>query len=160
MRRNGQNHGRARPISLLADGVFMKTTCSESKCQGRRVIRLARRLLCVGCVAGLGVAACVGLVRTQAQESFPLPAINPPGAKAAGTAPAAQPATQQAGATATPDPSASDAAKQCAQLLALATDLKAEVDKTSAGTLSVTVVRKANQIEQLAHKVRLANPRN
>lgn len=39
----------------------------------------------------------------------------------------------------------------------MATDLKAAVDKTSAGTLSVTVVRKAGEIEQLAHKVRIAN---
>ena len=45
-------------------------------------------------------------------------------------------------------------ASQCANLLKLATDLKAEVDKTTKDTLSVTVVRKAREIEQLAHKVR------
>jgi hypothetical protein len=146
--------------------MFMKATCSESKSQSRPVIREARRLFFVGCIAGLAIVAGIGLIRTHAQQSFPLPAINPPGAKAAAPAtnsspsPAAQSATQQAGATANPDPSTTDAAKQCAQLLALAADLKAEVDKTSAGTLSVAVVRKANQIEQLAHKVRIADSRN
>jgi len=41
-----------------------------------------------------------------------------------------------------------------AHLLALATELKAEVDKTNKDTLSLTVIRKANQIEKLAHDVR------
>ena len=41
-----------------------------------------------------------------------------------------------------------------ANLLKLANTLKAEVDKTSADTLSVTVIRKAGEIEQLAHKMR------
>lgn len=107
------------------------------------------------------VAAGVGLIRTQAQESFPLPAINPPGAKASPPATQAAPA-QAAGQTAQPqagvgDASTTDVAKQCSDLLKMATDLKAAVDKSSAGTLSVTVVRKAGEIEQLAHKVRLTN---
>ncbi|MGO8932870.1 MAG: hypothetical protein ACLQDA_04100 [Terracidiphilus sp.] len=106
----------------------------------------------------LVVAAGLGLIRTQAQESFPLPAIDPPGAKASSPAaparPASQPAQPQAGAG---DASAADVAKQCADLLKMATDLKAAVDKSSAGTLSVTVVRKAGEIEQFAHKVRLTN---
>lgn len=41
-----------------------------------------------------------------------------------------------------------------AKLLALATDLKAEVDKTTKDTLSLAVVRKAEAIEKLAHAVR------
>lgn len=54
---------------------------------------------------------------------------------------------------------AGDARKQeiageCADLLKLAAALKTEVDKTTKDTLSVTVVRKAGEIEQLAHKVR------
>jgi len=40
------------------------------------------------------------------------------------------------------------------RLLKLATDLKAEVDKTSKDTLSLAVIRKANEIEKLAHNVR------
>jgi hypothetical protein len=42
-----------------------------------------------------------------------------------------------------------------ANLLKLANVLKAEVDKTTADELSVSVVRKAGEIEQLAHKMRL-----
>jgi hypothetical protein len=43
---------------------------------------------------------------------------------------------------------------ESARLLKLATDLKAEVDKTTKDTLSITVVRKADEIEKLAHSVK------
>ncbi len=43
---------------------------------------------------------------------------------------------------------------ECANLLKMATDLKTEVDKTTKDTLSLSVVRKAGEIERLAHKVR------
>ena len=45
-------------------------------------------------------------------------------------------------------------ADDSAKLLKLATDLKAEVDKTSKDTLSVNVIRKADEIEKLAHSVK------
>jgi len=48
-----------------------------------------------------------------------------------------------------------EVASEAADLLKMATALKAEVDKTTKDTLSLTVVRKAGEIEQLAHKVRL-----
>ena len=41
------------------------------------------------------------------------------------------------------------------RLLALATELKTEVDKTNKDMLSVTVIRKAAEIEKLAHDVRI-----
>jgi hypothetical protein len=41
-----------------------------------------------------------------------------------------------------------------ARLLKLASDLKAEVDKTSKDTLSLGVIRKAEEIEKLAHNVK------
>lgn len=41
-----------------------------------------------------------------------------------------------------------------AKLLKLATDLKAEVDKTTKDTLSLGVIRKADEIEKLAHSVK------
>jgi type VI protein secretion system component VasF len=139
----------------------MIKTSTKKISRKRRAQTWARWLCSLGCVAMLVVATGVGLIRTQAQESFPLPAINPPGAKASPPAtPAApaqaagQPTQPQAGAG---DASTPDVAKQCSDLLKMATDLKAAVDKTSAGTLSVTVVRKAGEIEQLAHKVRIAN---
>jgi len=40
------------------------------------------------------------------------------------------------------------------KLLKLATDLKAEVDKTTKDTLSLNVIRKADEIERLAHNVK------
>ncbi len=40
------------------------------------------------------------------------------------------------------------------KLLKLATDLKAEVDKTNKDTLSLNVIRKADEIERLAHSVK------
>lgn len=43
---------------------------------------------------------------------------------------------------------------ESAKLLKLASDLKAEVDKTSKDTLSLSVIRKADEIEKLAHDVR------
>jgi hypothetical protein len=45
-------------------------------------------------------------------------------------------------------------ADDSAKLLKLATDLKAEVDKTSKDTLSMGVIRKAEEIEKLAHSVK------
>lgn len=105
----------------------------------------------------LAVAAAAGLVRTDAQEAFPLPAIDPPGAKAGPPgAKAGTPGAPPAG-TIAENADASKVAKQCADLLKMATELKSAVDKTSSGTLSVTVVRKAGEIEQLAHKVRVAS---
>ena len=45
-------------------------------------------------------------------------------------------------------------ADDTAKLLELATELKAEMDKTSKDTLNMNYVRKAEQIEKLAHTVR------
>jgi type VI protein secretion system component VasF len=123
-------------------------------------------LFALGCISALVVAMGAGLIRTQAQEAFPLPAINPPGAKAppgtqATSTPAGgQPGDKQAGQQVAPTPADAQKqaiANQCADLLQMATELKKAVDKSSADTLSVTVVRKASDIEQLAHKVRTAN---
>lgn len=45
-------------------------------------------------------------------------------------------------------------ADDSAKLLQLATELKAEVDKTTKDTLSITVIRKADEIEKLARDVK------
>jgi hypothetical protein len=45
-------------------------------------------------------------------------------------------------------------AEESAKLLKLATGLKAEVDKTNQDMLSLTVIRKAGEIERLAHSMR------
>ena len=56
------------------------------------------------------------------------------------------------------DPANAERKKQIAddsaQLLKLATELKAEVDKTTKDTLSLNVIRKADEIEKLAHSVK------
>jgi formyltetrahydrofolate synthetase len=49
---------------------------------------------------------------------------------------------------------------ECANLLKLATDLKTEVDKSNKDMLSLAVVRKASEIEQVAHKVRAGSSKN
>ena len=64
-----------------SDRERMRHISMESMSYLRRVNRLARWLCFVGCIAGLSMIVGVGLIRTHAQESFPLPAINPPGAK-------------------------------------------------------------------------------
>jgi len=45
-------------------------------------------------------------------------------------------------------------AEDSAKLLKLANDLKTEVDKTTKDTLSLNVIRKADEIERLAHSVK------
>jgi hypothetical protein len=45
-------------------------------------------------------------------------------------------------------------ADDSAKLVKLATDLKSEVDKTTKDTLSLNVIRKADEIEKLAHAVK------
>jgi hypothetical protein len=45
-------------------------------------------------------------------------------------------------------------ADDTAKLLVLANELKAEMDKSTKDTLSLGVVKKAEQVEKLAHKVR------
>ncbi len=45
-------------------------------------------------------------------------------------------------------------ADDSARLLKMAADLKAEVDKTTKDTLSLSVIRKADEIERLAHSVK------
>lgn len=45
-------------------------------------------------------------------------------------------------------------AEDSAKLLKLATDLKTEVDKTTKDELSLSVIRKADEIEKLAHNVK------
>ena len=51
----------------------------------------------------------------------------------------------------TMDPAQEEWAKQSAQLLLLATQLKREVDKTTENILSVKVIEKAREIERFTH---------
>lgn len=62
--------------------------------------------------------------------------------------------TTPQGSDALPDPKKQQLSLESAQLLTLAISLKAEVDKTNKDTLSLNVIRKADEIEKLAHSVR------
>lgn len=92
----------------------------------------------------------------------PSPASDQKEAAAAPALAAAQPATAIAAAQPRPpypgmtpeEKRKQEVAQECADLLKLASDLKAQVDKTRKDELSVTVVRKASELEQMAHKVR------
>lgn len=132
-----------------------------------RWVRTCRGRFCALLGAALVLAAGAGLLGAHAQQdSFSLPAIDPPGA-------AAKPGGAQgdrtdehptsAEAQAAPragDPQEPEVARQCAELLKMATDLKSEVDKTTQDTLSVTVVRKADAIQELARKVKTGSGKN
>lgn len=86
-----------------------------------------------------------------------------PGANASSGAMAAPNSNGASAVAAAPNPEAAPdfpidpknpVAVDTATLMKLANTLKSEVDKTTKDTLSVTVVREASKIEQLAHKMR------
>lgn len=106
----------------------------------------------------IALAAGAGLLRGHAQQSFPLPAFDPPKTTAA---PKPAPDQKKSAAPASAaNAHQSGVAGECADLLKMATDLKTEIDKSTKDTLSVTVVRKAGQIEDLARKVRSGSGRD
>jgi hypothetical protein len=91
---------------------------------------------------------------SPADSSTPLGPVAKPAGTNAQPAVAAVPALPQA--PLTPEQARQQqVALHVGDLLKMATDLKAEVDKTNQDELSVTVVRKANELEQYAHKLRL-----
>jgi hypothetical protein len=55
------------------------------------------------------------------------------------------------------DPQRQKIVSECADLLKLATDLKEQVDKSTKDQLSAAVVHKADEIEQLARKLKNGN---
>lgn len=79
--------------------------------------------------------------------------IRTPAPSATGSPQAGAPAKVEMPAIPDPDPN-NPVAVQSANLLKLAYNLKSEVDKTTKDTLSVTVVRRAAEIEQMARKMR------
>ncbi|MGA2571806.1 MAG: hypothetical protein ABSF23_14925 [Terracidiphilus sp.] len=110
------------------------------------------------CIAAAVLAGVPGLNRGHAQSSPPPAAESaaPKPVQPVAVTPPVQPQTE----TTAGDASRLQLANECAGLLKLATELKTEVDKSNADELSVTVVRRASEIEQLAHKVRSANGKN
>jgi hypothetical protein len=116
------------------------------------------QLCLLACCAALAVAAGAGLFRSHAQSAS-APAAAAPEKTASAPSPAGgQQPTPPAG-IAADEAQKQQIASECADLLKMATDLKTEVGKTTKDTLSITVVRKASEIEQLAHKVRTGSPK-
>jgi hypothetical protein len=121
------------------------------------------RMVQVALVAA--VLATAGSVRLSGGQAFPMPS---------GSKTGQMPGTSQPGHNNPTDPDASpldphreekqaelrntDRQKRLVadtdKLLALATDLKAQVDKSTKDTLSVDVIKKADEIEKLAHSVK------
>jgi hypothetical protein len=86
-----------------------------------------------------------------AQQPAPGSAAQPPVAQA----PATGEATADTSKSTTPQtPQQKQLAEDTAKLLTLANELKAELDKSNKDTLSLSVIKKAEQVEKLAHKVR------
>jgi hypothetical protein len=115
--------------------------------------------------AVLSGAAWSGAFWAGAQQTPPSgqqQATSSPPAHGQGPGPASnaspQPVSSLKSETGNSDAANTDRKKQIADeganLLKLATDLKAEVDKTTKDTLSLNVIRKADQIEKLAHDVK------
>jgi hypothetical protein len=142
--------------------------CIESgRCAGRGrpkgwIRRRGVQLCLLACCAALAVAA--GLLRGHAQSAAapaPAPTIaaGTPEKAAVAPAPAASQQEKPPTGNTADETQKQQIASECSDLLKMATDLKSAVDKTTKDTLSVTVVRKASAIEQLAHKVRTGSPK-
>jgi hypothetical protein len=87
----------------------------------------------------------------SAQQSTRGSAAQPPVAQAPATEDAKTDATKF---TTPQTPQQKQLAEDTAKLLTLANELKAEIDKSNKDTLSLGVIKKAEQVEKLAHKVR------
>lgn len=138
-------------------------------------LRLMTPLLCIA--TGICVVALIGRYAervTYAQDSpvpstasgqigispgepvappQPLVVTKEPEQNSAGTPRVGQPVKTAMPVVPEPDPN-NPVAVQTANLLKMAYSLKSEVDKTTKDTLSVTVVRKAAELEQMARKLR------
>ena len=109
-----------------------------AKLQSVRIF-VSRALLAFSCVA---VAAAQQAAQANASQT-PTAQAPSPQAKSDASKPAAPQTPQQ-----------KQLADDTAKLLTLANELKAELDKSNKDTLSLGVIKKAEQVEKLAHKVR------
>jgi hypothetical protein len=117
----------------------------------------------LACCAAFAIAACASLLRGHAQSApgpAPTTAAGTPEKVAGKPVPAAAQQNNPPTANTADETQKQQIAGECADLLKMATDLKSAVDKTTKDTLSVTVIRKAGAIEQLAHKVRTGSSRD
>lgn len=112
----------------------------------------------LACVAALGVLGCALVTGQQAPSPNPEKPIILPEANRLPDANQQMEMREQQSKAQNYAAANAERKKQIAddstKLLKLATDLKAEVDKTSKDTLSLNIIRKADEIEHLAHSVK------
>ena len=108
-------------------------------------MRPGRNLACLAVLTfgSISIAAAQQL----AQDSAPQPPVAQAPPTVDATADTSKPTTPQT-------PQQKQLADDTAELLTLANELKAELDKSNKDTLSLSVIKKAAQVEKLAHKVR------
>jgi hypothetical protein len=119
------------------------------------------RTLWICVLAGLAVAAFAPVAGQGMLQSNPpsppdathAPPANAPVVPDVHSNPKEAPAAQQ-NAPASNAEAKKQVADESARLLKLATDLNAEVSKTTQDTLSLAVIRKAAELERLAHDVK------
>lgn len=116
-----------------------------------RIRRLGFGLCTSGAFAGIAILALC-LLRGYAQSAQP-PTVSSATAAPVPTASQPHPSTESS----TRDPKQLEIEGQCADLVKLAANLKAEVNKSGKDQLSVTAVREATLIEELARKLRTQN---
>ncbi len=137
----------------------MKNWSARAACAESRLKRRGRKwtlglTLLVAAAVWTGTAQ-EGQKQAQAGNSLPSQSsVIHPSADAPGQGATPQKASRKEKAEAAEAARKQQLADDSARLLALAIALKAEVDKTSKDTLSLTVIRKADEIEKLAHTVR------
>lgn len=104
----------------------------------------------VACLFAAGLAASAACVAQQAPPGVP---GRPANAAAQSAQADSRPQTSEASDAAITERTGQLAADS-ARLLKLASELKAEMDKTDKDTLSIAVIRKADEIERLARAVK------
>jgi hypothetical protein len=121
---------------------FPEKGWDDFKQKGRKKKSWVHNPLCLAAFLFGAMALAVGQQPAQNSGAAPSPA-----AQAPPTTDTAKPAPPQT-------PQQKQLAEDTAKLLVLANELKAELDKSNMDTLSLGVIRKAEQVEKLAHKVR------
>lgn len=123
-----------------------------------RLNRAPNSVLALAVLVLVGAPCALGQQPPASAQKAPVVAAKP------GTALSAAQSGKQAAKGAVPDSSADPMKTESAQLLKLATELKAEIDKTNQNVLSIAVIRKADEIEHMARgmkdKVRAASASN
>ena len=108
-------------------------------------MRSGRNLACLAVFifGSISIAAA----QQPAQDSAPQPPVAHAPTTVDATTDSSKPTTPQT-------PQQKQLADDTGKLLALANELKTELDKSNKDTLSLSVIKKAGQVEKLAHKVR------